>query len=161
MASRPPVEQPTIIRMRRRPAVVALDDLLGQYRHAADGDEFEVQRGLLILHEGAIERTTRTLMTGIGCGHGKATSQRRLISGGLSSGRFSDRAVQTAATLLQILSRPVVGKRDSEAGAVGLAVSCLCVDPSFRRCGNGPATPVRQRLPALRARVPPEPSRRG
>ncbi len=82
-----------IVGMRRRPAVIALDDLPGQYRDAADGDEFEIQRGLLILHEGTVECTTRALMSGIGGGNGKAASERGLISGSLSAGWLADSAV--------------------------------------------------------------------
>src|SRR4051794_37470737 len=109
--------------MRRRPAVVALDDLAGQYRHAAIRDVLEVESGLLILHERAIEGTARTLVACIGRRNSEASSERWLISCNLSSSWLSYRTVETAAALLQILSRPVFRERDGEADSISLAVS--------------------------------------
>src|SRR5207244_3699448 len=73
-----------------------------------------------------------TLMAGIRCGHGKAPSEGRLISSRLSSSRLCNRTVQAAATLLQVLSCPILGKREGEADAVSLAVgSCPAIHHSI------------------------------
>ena len=133
--------------MRRRLAVVTLDDLFRQHGHASDRDVFEVERGLLILHESAIETAAGTLMAGVGGGDGE-TARPAPVDRPRPALRWAlQRAVQAAAALLQILSGPVVGKRDGEADAVGLAVrACaLSIMPSMRQCaGNaGPAGPPR------------------
>ena len=46
------------------------DDLLGEHGDAPDGDEREVECGLLVLHERAVERAA--LMTGVGADDGEA-----------------------------------------------------------------------------------------
>ena len=79
--------------MRYRLAVVALDDLLCEHGDAAVRDIFEIERGLLILHEAAIERAPGALMSGIGRRDGETANQCRLIARDLRSGGFSNGAV--------------------------------------------------------------------
>src|SRR5687768_14807616 len=124
--------------MRYRLAVITLDDLFREHGDAPVRDVFEVESGLLILHEAAIEPAAGALVSGIGCRDGEAANQSRLIPCGLRSGGFSNGTVEAAAALLQILSGPVVGKSNSEADAVGLAVRSgpfvhHAVDAAMRR----------------------------
>ena len=141
--------------MRRRPAVVTLDDLSRQHGDAAVSDVLEVESGLLILHEGAIERAAGTLVAGIGRRNSEASSQCRLISGGLSSGGLSNGAVQAAAALLQSIVLSSFREARWRSGCHRSCRRSLCVDPSSRRCGNARATPVRPVRRALPAHVLP------
>ena len=108
--------------MRRRLAIVGFDDLLREHRNAPVRDEFEVECGLLVLHEGAVESAAGALMSGVGGGDSETAYQRRLVSRGLRSGRLSNGAVQATAALLQKLAGPVIRKGDRETDAVCLAI---------------------------------------
>jgi hypothetical protein len=88
---------------------------------SADCDEFEVERGKLVLHKGTVE-STRSLVTGICCDDRKAARESRLISCSLRARRFSDAPVQAASTLLEELSGPVFRKRDGETDSIGFAI---------------------------------------
>src|SRR5512144_2600601 len=101
--------------MRHRLAIVVFDNLLREHRNASIRDVFEVERGLLVLHERTVKPASCALMSRIGTGHSKSTHQRRLISGYLAARWFCNAAVQTTAAHLKVLSGPVVGKGDSEA----------------------------------------------
>ena len=124
--------------VRYRLAVITLDDLFREHGDAPVRDVCEVESGLLILHEAAIERAAGALMSGIGCRNGEPANQSRPIARRLRSGGFSNGAIEATAALLQILSGPVVGKSDCEADAVGLAVrSCALVHHAIEAAMRG------------------------
>ena len=135
-----------VIGVRGRPAIVSLDDLFGQDGQAADGHEFEIERGLLVAHKAPVEASAGTLMARVAAGHREAARQGGLVSGSLVADRFTDRAVQSATALLQIIADPIVGQRDRKANAVGLPVrSSAPVDDSVhaamrRQHGTGLAS---------------------
>ena len=64
--------------MRYRLAVVTLDDLFREHGDAPVRDVCEVESGLLILHEAAIERAAGALMSCIGCRDGEPANQAGL-----------------------------------------------------------------------------------
>ena len=124
--------------MRRRPAVIGLDNLLCDYREPSDRDKLEIERRLLILHEASIERATAGLMTGIAGCDSESARKRRPIACSWRPDGFRDGPIQPASALLQILSGPVVRKRYGEADAVSLAIgSGSAIDDAIDTAARG------------------------
>ena len=60
-----------IVGMCRGPAIIGFDDLLRHYGQPPDPDKLEIERGLLVLHEAAVERAAGALMAGVAGGDRK------------------------------------------------------------------------------------------
>src|SRR5439155_18715290 len=112
-----------VIGMCGGPAVVSLNDLFCYNRQPPDRDEFEIEHSLLILHETSVEPASGALVTGIAGRDCEAAVERRPVAGSLPPGGFGYGTIQSAASLLQELAAPILGKRDSEPDTVRLAVS--------------------------------------
>src|SRR5215472_794979 len=129
-------------------SVILRHDQLRERRNAADGLIREVERRLLLAHEGRVE-AVRSSMSRVGRDDSKPAKERRGAARGLRAERKRDTPVQPAAALLQEAAVPVVGQIDSELDAVRLAVAARAsidnaVDAAVRRqlqlrCGTSGA----------------------
>src|ERR1043166_2896249 len=121
----------------RGAAVVLRDDLFGETGDAADGLIREVERGLLLALECAVEG----VRSGVACvrrDDREPANERGSRPCRLRAKWEGDAAVQSAAALLQKAAVPVVGKVDGEADAVRFAVGARApiddpVDAAVRR----------------------------
>jgi hypothetical protein len=77
----------------------------------------------LILHETSVESASGALVTGIAGRDREAAVDRWPFAGCLRPGGFSNRSIESAASLLQELAAPVLRERDGEPDTVCLAVS--------------------------------------
>src|SRR5690348_6211010 len=89
------------VRMRGRPAVVCFDDLFREHGDARVRDVLEIESGLLILLEAAVEGSAGAGMAGVGGGNCKSANQCGLGALELTAGRLGYGAVETAAAHLQ------------------------------------------------------------
>ena len=104
-----------------RLAVMLRDDALRDFSHAADGDVREVEAGLLILLEAAVEPAF-ALMAGVGTCDCEAARESGIATGRTCAEGKLHRAIEAAAALQQKTSIPVLRQRDGEADAVSRAV---------------------------------------
>ena len=126
------------VRMIDGLAVMLRHDSLGDFGDAADGDVCEIEAGLLILLEAAIEAAA-AFMASIGAGDREAARESGISACPTCADGNLHRAVEAAAALKQKAPVPVLRQRDGKADAVSRAGRCRCAYRSSRRCGSTPA----------------------
>ena len=113
----------------------------------------EIEIGLLVAHEGEIERAGLRLVSGIRAGDGESSRQRRLVAGVRSSRRIGDNAVPAASALHHEIAVPgiLLRQRQCEPDAEFLAADALAaMDHAIhtavrRQRSNGGSTGIRGR----------------
>ena len=123
--------------MLRLAPVIRRDHLLRQSSDASDCNVIEIQAGLLVPEEAAVEPAA--FVAAIGAHHRKSPRQRGRLTGRLRPQRQSDAAVQSSPALKQEAPVPLIGQRQSETDPVCFAVgSYALVDHALdvAECGN-------------------------